>query len=108
MCPEVSSKAKTLVSSHVYAWLLGLPWWLSSKESARNEGDLILIPGSGRSPGEGISYPLQCSGLENPMDYTVHGAAKSWTQLSDFDAHFFRHMCVIAASRVGPPVSPFP
>ena len=40
----------------------------SGKESARNEGDLGLIPGLGRSPGEGKVYPLQYSGLENSMD----------------------------------------
>ena len=39
-------------------------------------------------PGEGNSYPLQCSGLENSMDYTVHGATKSWTQLRDFHFHY--------------------
>ena len=33
----------------------GLPWWLSGKESACNAGDLGLIPGSGRSPGEGMA-----------------------------------------------------
>ena len=53
-----------------------------SKESACNAGDLGLIPGSGRSPGEGNGYPLQCSCLENPMDRgawwaTVHGVAES-------------------------------
>ena len=32
-----------------------------------------MIPGSGRSPGEGIGYPLQYSGLENSMDCIVHG-----------------------------------
>ena len=36
-------------------------------------GDLGLIPGLGRSPGEGIGYPLQYSGLENSIDYIVHG-----------------------------------
>ena len=46
-------------------------------------GDLGLIPGLGRSPGEGKGYPLQYSGLENSKDYTVHGAAKSRTRLSD-------------------------
>ena len=56
------------------------------KESACNVGDLGLIPGLGRSPGEGKGYPLQYSGLENSMDCIVHGVAKSWTQLSDF--HF--------------------
>ena len=40
--------------------------------------NLGSIPGLGRSPGEGNSYPLQYSGLENSMDYVVHGAAKSW------------------------------
>ena len=34
--------------------------------------------------GEGKGYPLQYFGLENSMDYIVHGVAKSQTQLSDF------------------------
>ena len=38
------------------------------KESACNVGDLGLIPGLGRSPGEGKGYPLQYSGLENSME----------------------------------------
>ena len=38
--------------------------------------DLGLIPGLGRSPGEGKGYPLQCSGLENSMDCIVHGGHK--------------------------------
>ena len=37
------------------------------------------LPGLGRSPGEGKGYPLQYSGLENSMDYTVHGVVKSRT-----------------------------
>ena len=41
------------------------------KESACNEGDLGLIPGLGRSPGEGKCYPLHYSGLENSVDCTV-------------------------------------
>ena len=48
-------------------------------------GDLGLIPGLGRSPGEGIGYPLQYSGLENPMDCIVHGVSMSRTRLSHFD-----------------------
>ena len=40
--------------------------------------NLGSILGLGRSPGEGNSYPLQYSGLENSMDYVVHGATKSW------------------------------
>ena len=47
---------------------MGLPWWLSSKESACNAGDVGLIPGSGRLPGEENGNPLQYSCLENPMD----------------------------------------
>jgi len=40
----------------------------NDKESACDAGDLCLIPGLGRSPGEGKVYPLQYSGLENYMD----------------------------------------
>ena len=47
---------------------LGLPWWLSGKESACNAGDMGSIPGSGKSPGGGHGNPLQYSCLENPMD----------------------------------------
>ena len=64
----------------------GLPLWLSGKISAYNAGDLGSIPGLGRSPGEGKCYPLQHSGLGNPMVCIVHGVTKSQTQLSDF--HF--------------------
>ena len=42
-----------------------------------------MIPGLVRSPGEGKGYPLQYSGLKNSMD-TVHGVAKSQTQLTKF------------------------
>ena len=66
---------------------MGFPGGSAGKESAYNVGDLGLIPELGRSPGEGKSYPLQYSGLENSMDYLVHGVAKSWTLLSDFHFH---------------------
>ena len=54
------------------------------KVSARNAGDLGLIPGSGRSPGEGNGNPLQYSCLKNPMYgeawwATVHGVTNSQT-----------------------------
>ena len=39
-------------------------------------------PWVGRIPGEGKGYPLQYSGLENSMDYKVHGVAKSQTQVT--------------------------
>ena len=58
------------------------------KESACNAGDLGSVPGLGRSPGEGKGYPLQYCGLENSMDCTAHGVAKSQTCLSDFHFHF--------------------
>ena len=66
--------------------LLGFPGGSAGKGSTCNEGDLGSIPGWGRFPGEGKGYPLQCSGLENFMHYTVHGVTKRWTGLSDF--HF--------------------
>ena len=47
---------------------MGLPWWLRSKESACNAGDVGSIPESGRSPEEGNGNPLQHSCRENPMD----------------------------------------
>jgi len=50
---------------------VGFPGGSTGKESAHNEGDLGLIPGLGRSPGEGNTYPFQYSGLENSMDYIV-------------------------------------
>ena len=66
---------------------VGFPGGPNSKESTFNEGDQGLIPGLGRSPGEGKGYPLQYSCLENSMDRgtrraTVHGVAKSKTRLS--------------------------
>ena len=64
--------------------LLGFPHSSVGRESTCNARDPGLIPGSGRSPGEGIGYPFQYSDLEkNSMDSIVHGVAKSWTQLSD-------------------------
>ena len=48
-------------------------------ESACDVGDLGLIPGLGKSPGEVKGYPLQYSGLENSMDCIAHGVAKSQT-----------------------------
>ena len=72
---------------------MGFPGDSEVKASASNVGDLGLIPGSGRSPGEGNGNPLQYSCLENPMDgeawsAIVHGVAKSRTRLSDFTIHY--------------------
>ena len=62
----------------------GFPCGSAGRESTHNVGDLGLIPGLGRSPGEGNSYPLQYSGLENSMGCIVHGVAKRQTRLSSF------------------------
>ena len=70
---------------------LGFPGGSAGKESTRNAGDLGSIPGLGRSPGGGKDYPHhQDSGLENSMDYIVHGITKSRTQQSDFHFHLTR------------------
>ena len=58
------------------------------KNLPANLGDPRLIPGLGRPPAEENGSPLQDSGLENSMDYTVHGVAKSRTRLSDFHLLF--------------------
>ena len=72
------------IDDYLYKAFKGFPGGLDGKESACNAGDPGLIPGLGRSLGEGNGYPLQCSYLRNSMDRgtcwaTVHGAAKSWT-----------------------------
>ena len=69
------------------------PGGSDSKASVYNAGDLGLIPGSERSPGEGNGNPLQYYCPENPIDRgawwaTVHGVAKSRTRLSDFTFTF--------------------
>ena len=51
-----------------YTNQLGFPDSSVGKESTCNAGDPVLIPGLGRSPGEGKGYPLQYAGLENFMD----------------------------------------
>ena len=58
---------------------INFPGGSAVKESTCNAGDMDLIPGLGRYPGEGNSYPLQYSGLENLMDCIVHGVTMSQT-----------------------------
>ena len=67
---------------------LGFPCGSPGKESTCSVGDLVSIPGLGRS-GERKGYQLQHSDLENSMDCIVHVVTKSWTRLSDFHFHFF-------------------
>ena len=59
----------------------GLPRWLSGKESTCQVGNVVLIPGLGRSPGQGNGNSLQSSWLGNPKDReewqaTIYGIAK--------------------------------
>ena len=67
---------------------MGFPSISDGKESACSSGDPGLIPGSGRSPGEGNGNPLQYSCLENSMDRgawwaTVHGSVKGSSKSKD-------------------------
>ena len=78
----------------IFLALPGFPGGSEVKASAWNVGDPGSIPGLGRSPGEGNGNPLQYSCLENPMDRgawwaTVHGVAKSLTQLSTHTRTWF-------------------
>ena len=98
--PQFKSTTSLALTSIYYSWknhsltiqtfiskVMSLLCGLAGKESACNVGDLGSIPGLGRSPGKGKGYPLQNSGLENPMGWIVHGVKKSQTQLSHF--HFY-------------------
>ena len=65
----------------------GFPGGSVVKNLPANAGEAGSIHGSGRFPGVGNGYPLQYSCLENSIDReawraTVHGVAKSWTQLN--------------------------
>ena len=101
--PAVHKNSSFSISSSIFVIfiifkliaILGLPRWLSNKESTCTSGatgDVGLIPGSGRSPGGGHDNPLQSSCLENPMDRgtgqaAVHGVTKSWTWLKWLHTH---------------------
>ena len=90
---SAGTRGKVLVSTEdllqsLFTASLGFPHSSVGKESTCNAGDPGSIPGSGRSAGEGIGYPLQDSGLENSRDYIVQGVTKSQTRLSDFHFHF--------------------
>ena len=62
---------------------IGFPGGLDGKESTCNAGDVGLIPGSGRSPGEGNSNPLQYSCLENSTDRGAYGLPFMGSQTVD-------------------------
>ena len=61
-------RSRTQLRDRTDRYQKGFPWWLSSKESACNAGDVGLIPGSGRFPGERNGNPFQYSCLGNPTD----------------------------------------
>ena len=80
-----------MIDTYIYIYIciciyiyMGFPDGSEVKSYSCNAGDLGLIPGLGRSPGEGKGNPLQYSCLENPkygeaLWATVHGVKKSWT-----------------------------
>ena len=70
-------------------WVLGFPGGSDDKESASNAGDLGLIPGLGKSPGERSGNPLQYSGPENSTD---RGA---WWAISELDMTERLTLCVL-------------
>ena len=79
----------SIFSIRLLSILSDFPGGSDGKASVYNAGDPHLIPGLGRSPGEGNGNPLQYYCLENPMDRgawqaTVRGVTKSWTRLSNF------------------------
>ena len=81
-------------------WLL---WWLSSKASACNVGDLGSIPGLGRPPGGGHGNPLQYSCLENPHGQrSLEGYSPWGRKESDMTERLSTHPDIIKvrASRV--------
>ena len=66
--------------------LMGFPGGSDGKESSCNAGGPSLIPGLGRSPGEGNGYPLQYSGLENSMDREAWRATVPGLQRAGHDS----------------------
>ena len=68
----------------------------NSPANTGDTGDVGLIPGLGRSPGEGKGYPLEYSGLENSMDCIVHGVAKSWATFISLHLHITSARCFLA------------
>ena len=80
-------KVMSLLFNMLSRLVMGFPCSSVGKESACSAGDLVSIPGLGRSPGEGNGNALQYPCLENLMDRgawgdAVHGVTKSWAQLS--------------------------
>ena len=102
---------KALSSNTFGFWegtIQGFPSGSVGKESASQAGDLGLIPGLGRSSGEGNGYLLQYSCLENSMDRgawqaTIHGVARSRTRLKQLSSSSSRDVGVPGDSVVQNP-----
>ena len=84
---------------HAYVW--DFPGGLDGKESTCNVGDLSLIPGLGRFPGEGKGYPQECSGLEKSMGWQRVGNDSKFHFISlhayviYVHTHIYtQHMCI--------------
>ena len=81
------------------------PWWLGGKEPTCRTGDSGLIPGSGKSPGEGNDNPRQDSCLENPTGRgtwwaTVHGVTKESDTTEELNNNNIRHKRQLSSSRL--------
>ena len=72
------------ILKNIFSLCMGFSCSSAGKESACNAGDLGLIPGLGRSPGEGRGYAFQYTGLESSLDCIVHGVTKSQTYWATF------------------------
>ena len=83
---HVTSSWKWKSLCHVWLFVTPMDYTVHGIPTC-NARDPSLIPGLGRSPGEGKGYPLQYSGLENSMNSIVDWVAKSWTRLSNFHFH---------------------
>ena len=83
---------------------IGFPGGTAVKNPPANAGDVSSISGSGRSPGEGNSNPLQYSCWENPTDkgtwwVTVLRVTKSWTWLSNWACKLYTYGCTLHVSK---------
>ena len=87
---------KSYLYGFLYSWHLILSIGNAGKESTCNVGDLGSIPGLERSSGEGKGYPLQYSGLENSIDYTLHGVTESdKTERLSLSSFHFHYECTL-------------
>ena len=106
--PDPGVKPRSLMSPALAD--SGFPGGSTGKESVCSAGDLGLIPGLERSPGEGKGYPIQYSGLEHSMDYstglqrvrhdwetfTFFTASATWEALTSYQALTKHLLCIIS------------